>query len=147
MALDTTETKLFKEPEEILKRSKYKCNLTFKSSTFDFINLPKILRSKEVCDNFPSNFDIFDIPVVVYNLDPSTRSTLFNYKHFVLHLNIDEFLKDHNSIKCCYNKYDNSFTNSHSRHILTENLNIVNNERLHQLISKGPKYSFGEISD
>ena len=100
-----------------------------------------------MCDNFPCNFDIFDIPVVVYNLDPSTRLTLFNYKHFVLHLNIDEFLKDPNSIKCCYNKYDNSFANSHSRHILTENLNIVNSERLHQLISKGPKYSFGEISD
>ena len=78
--------------------------------------------------------------MVVYNLNPSIRSTLFKYKQFVLHLNIDGFLKDPNSIKLCCNKYDNSFMNNHYSHIITENLNIVNNERLCQLISKDPNY-------
>ena len=78
--------------------------------------------------------------MVVYNLNLSIRSTLFNYKQFVLHLKIDEFLKYPNSIKCCCNKYDNSFIKNHYGHIMTGNLNIVNNEILHQLISKGPKY-------
>ena len=140
MALDITETKLF---NEIIKKSfpKYRCNLTFTSKAFDFIDLPKTLRSKEVCDNPPSNFYISDIPMVVYNLNPSIRSILLSYKQFVLHLNIDEFLKDPNSIKCCCcDKYDNSFINNHYGHIITGNLNIVNNERLRQLISKGPKY-------
>ena len=77
--------------------------------------------------------------MVVYNLSPSIRSTLFNYRKFVLHLIIDEFLKDPNSIKCCCNKY-NSFIHNHYGHIITGNLDIVNNERLHQLISKGTKY-------
>ena len=146
MALDIIETKLFKEPKEIIKKSipKYRCNLTSKSKAFDFINIPKILRSKEVRDNLPSNFNISDIPMVVYNLNPSIRSTLLSYKQFVLHLNIDEFLKDPNSIKCCCcDKYDNSFINNHYGHIITGNLNIVNNERLRQLISKGLKY--GEL--
>ena len=49
-------------------------------------------------------------------------------------------LKDPNSIKCCCNKYDNSVINNHYGHIATGNLNIVNNERLCQPISKGPKY-------
>ena len=93
-----------------------------------------------MCDDLPSNFDIYDIPMVVYNLNPSIRWTLFNYKQFVLHLNIDEFLKDPNSIKCCFNKYDNSFINNNFGYIIIENLNIVNNGRLFQLISKGPKY-------
>ena len=93
-----------------------------------------------MCDNLPSNFNISDIPIVVYNLNPSVRSTLFNYKQFVLHLNTDEFLKDPNSIKCCGNKYDNAFINDHHIHIITGNQNIVNNERLCQLIFKGPKY-------
>ena len=47
MALDITETKLIKQPKEIIKNSfpKYKFSyLTFKSTTFDFINLPKILN-------------------------------------------------------------------------------------------------------
>ena len=92
-----------------------------------------------MCDNLPSNFNISDIPMVVYNLNPSIRLTLLSYKQFVLHLNIDEFLKDPNSIKCCCcDKYDNSFINNHYGHIITGNLNIVNNERLRQLISKGP---------
>ena len=30
--------------------------------------------------------------------------------------------------------------NNHYGHVITGNLNIVNNERLRQLISKGPKY-------
>ena len=72
--------------------------------------------------------------MVVYNL------ILFTYKQFVFHLNIDEFLKGSNSIKCCCNKYDNSFINNHYRHTITSNLNIVDNEILCQVISKGPKY-------
>ena len=49
MTLDIIEIKLFKELTEIIKKpiSKYRCNLTFKSKDFDFINLPKILRWKE----------------------------------------------------------------------------------------------------
>ena len=91
--------------------------------------------------------------MVVYNLNCSIRSTLFNNKKFVLHLNIDQFLKDPNSIKCCCNKYDNSFINNHYGHIIMGNLNIVNDERLRQLVSKGPKYQepkqicFGEARE
>ena len=60
IALDIIETKLFKDPKEIIKKSipKYRCLLTFKCKAFDFIKLPKILRSKAVCDNLPCNFDM-----------------------------------------------------------------------------------------
>ena len=56
-------------------------------------------------------------------------------------------------IKYCCNKYDNSFINNHCGHIITGNQNVVNNERLRQLISKGPKYQepkqtcFGEARE
>ena len=65
---------------------------------------------------------------------PSIRSTLFRYKKFVLRLNIDEFLKDLTSIKCCCNKNDNSIVKNHYDHTITGNLNIVNNEKLGPLI-------------
>ena len=48
--------------------------------------------------------------------------------------------KGPNSINYCCNKYNNSFINNHHGHIMTGNLNIVNNERLCQLISKDPQY-------
>ena len=75
MVLDITETKSFKEAKETIEKSfpKYRCNWTFKSKAFDFINLPKILKWNEVCNNLPSNFEISDIPTLVYNLNPSTR--------------------------------------------------------------------------
>ena len=46
MALDIIETKLFKEPKEIIQKSipRYRCNSTFKSKAFDSVDLPKILR-------------------------------------------------------------------------------------------------------
>ena len=67
--------------------------------------------------------------MAAYNLNPSIRSTLFNHKQFLLHLNIDEFLKDPNSIKCCCNKYNNSFINNYYGHTITWDLSIANNER------------------
>ena len=84
MALDIIETKLFKEPKEIIKKSilKYRCNLIFKSKIFDFINLPKILRSKEMCDNLRSNFDISDILMVVYNLNPPLDRPFLTINNF-----------------------------------------------------------------
>ena len=78
--------------------------------------------------------------MVVYNQNHSIRPTLFNYKQLVLHLNIDQFLQNPNSIKCCFNKYDNSFINNDYGDIITRNLNIVKNERLPYVIFKGPKY-------
>ena len=71
--------------KKLIKKSipKYRFNLAFKGKAFDFINLPNILRWKEVCDNLPSNFNISDIPMVVYNINPSIRSTMFNYQQFV----------------------------------------------------------------
>ena len=71
--------------------------MIFKRKAFDLINLSKILRSKEVCNNLPHNFEISDIPMVAYNLNLAIRLTLFNYKQFVHQLNICKFLKDLNS--------------------------------------------------
>ena len=43
-------------------------------------------------------------------------------------------------IKYCWNKYDNSFISNDYGHIIEGNQNVINNERLRQLISKGLKY-------
>ena len=83
MALDIIETKLFQETKEIIKKSisKYRFNLTFKSQAFNFINLPKILRSKEVCDNPPSNFDISEISILFLISTPVLDRTFLTIKN------------------------------------------------------------------
>ena len=80
--------------------------------------------------------------MIVYNLNSSFRSTLFNYKQFPLHLNIDGFLKDHNPIKCFCNKYNNSSINSHYSHIITGDVNIVDSVKLCQIIFKCSTFFF-----
>ena len=71
ITLNIIETKLINEPKEVFKKSihKSRCILTFKSKAFDFLSLPEILRSKEVCNNLPSKFDNSDIPISFPLLD------------------------------------------------------------------------------
>ena len=77
MPLNIIETKLFKELKETTKKYNplYRCNLTFKSKAFEFINLLKIFRLKEMYNNLPSNFEISEIPMIMYNHNPYIIST------------------------------------------------------------------------
>ena len=61
---------------------------------FDFINLPKTIRAREVCHNFLS-----DILMIGNNPNPQIKSILVNYKQYVVRLNIYEFFKNPHSIK------------------------------------------------
>ena len=76
--------------------------ITFKNKAFDFICLPKVLRSTNACNNLPPDFKDIGIPMTIHNLNSCIRSTLFNYKEFVPQLDIDKFLKCKNPSKCCW---------------------------------------------
>ena len=78
--------------------------------------------------------------MVACNLNPSIRSHLLNYKQFILQINISEFLKEPDSVKCCCNKYSNNFVKNYYGHTITGDFNIVTNEKTGELIFKGSKY-------
>ena len=83
-----------------------------------------------------------DIPMVVYKLTPSIRSDIFNYKSFVSNFNIDEFHNNPNCIPCfCHEPgFNPTLIDGQHGHIVTGELKIIKNIKLHNLISKGPKY-------
>ena len=82
-----------------------------------------------------------DIPMVVYSLSETTRSKILNYKKFVTkELDLDAFSKDLNSISCNCSNYSKDFIDPNRGHVLTGNLQIINNNKLRKLISKGPKF-------
>ena len=81
-----------------------------------------------------------DVLLVGNNLNPQIRSILFNYKQYVVRLNIDEFFKNPHSIKRWCKKYNNFFINNHKSHIIKGNLNNVCNERFSRFPSKTPKH-------
>ena len=78
--------------------------------------------------------------MVVYSLSQPIRSRILNYKKFVSELDLDGFNENKDSIKCHCFQYDNKFLNNDRKHILTGNLQIIKNNKLRKLFSKGPKY-------
>ena len=142
MALDIIETRIYKPPPSKPKRTvpKYRISIPFLNKAMDFINLPQIVRSKAAKDSMPSILSDDDIPMIVYSLAQPIRSRILNYKKFVSELNLDSFNANKNSVKCCCSQYDKKFLNNDRNHILTGNLQIIKNNKLRKLFSKGPKY-------
>ena len=61
---------------------------------------------------------------------------IFNYKHVLQDLNIDDFKSKPPDCTCSRSK----FTYNLASHVITGDLNIVNNTSLQNVLSKGPKY-------
>ena len=142
MALDIIETKMYKLPKakKVQTMPKHKMCIPFVNKALEFINLPNILRSKEVMKNTPHLMEVEDIPMVVYSLTDSIRSSIFNYKQFVKHLDFDLFSRDQSTIVCYCKKVDKKFIDNSCNHVLTGDLSIIRNNKLRKLICKGPKY-------
>ena len=149
LALDIIETKIYKASPSPIKRTipKYRCNVKFSNKALDFINLAKIIRTKEVIDACPLSLEHSELPMVVYTLTQPVRSKIFNYQSFVSNLDVPAFLEDNNSIPCSCNQYDNSFIDKDHKHVLTGDLRIINNSKLRKLFTKGPKYREPSLID
>ena len=114
--LDIIETKIFKEPTISPHKKSPKCIIPiFFHNKADFINIPTIIKSLEVIAGFPKKLKDKKIKhSLVYNLSPSIRSKIFNYKESVSSLNVEDLIKDINSLprKC----QDSKFTDQHHDH-------------------------------
>ena len=82
-----------------------------------------------------------DIPMVIYSLSQPIRSKILNYKKFVLNeLDLVKFSQNSKSIPCNCKNYSDKFMDKNRGHVLTGNLQIVQNNKLRKIISKGPKF-------
>ena len=143
MALDIIETRLYKSPPPKKKKEipKYKVTIPFVNKAMDFINLPKLLRSRESHSNMPPVMEEKDIPMVVYSLSQPIRSQILNYKKFVQkELDLEKFSQNPKSITCNCKNYSRKFVNEDRGHVLTGNLQIIKNNKLRKIFTKGPKF-------
>ena len=139
-ALDIISSKLGKPPIQPLIEKKppsNRCHIVFDNKAIDFINVQKILRDKEVLKSLPVHLRN-DTPMVVYELTNSIHSKLFNYKKFVQSFDVDSFLVDNTILPCECEQ--SPFINHDHNHIITGNLDIINDSKLRHLVAKGPKY-------
>ena len=64
-------------------------------------NLPEILHSSALSTSFPILAkEAYVLPTVVYKLNDTIHSELFNYTGFIKNLNLDTFLKERSTLPC-----------------------------------------------
>ena len=116
---------------------KYRCNISFCNKGIDFVNLPRLLNDNDLLKSLPHSFHN-KAPMVVYDLCKTIRSKIFNYKQTIQSLDVESFLADPTTFPCSCEH--SPFTDRHHGHVITGNLDIVTNDRLKKLLSKGPKF-------
>ena len=120
--------------KEKLKREFF--HLPFIDKGLDFINLSGILRSKEVVSKIPIYFQNKEPPVIGYRYNKGIANKLFNYKQSLTQDSIKSIQDSNYACNC----NSSPFKETNSNHVITGNLDIVQNGILRQLIRKGPKY-------
>ena len=64
------------------------------------INLLSILNNPDVISSIPSAMTYFEPPTVVYTLNKSISSKIFNFNKFIASLDVPAFLKDGSILPC-----------------------------------------------
>ena len=128
------------EPVTQLKRKHNTVfTIPFLNKGVEMINLPEIFHAPVLSSSFPKEAkDSYVAPTVVYKLDETIHSELFNYTNFVKNLNLNDFVKDPNILPCkCV---DSVFKDPFHEHIICGDLSIIENIKLRELFKKGPQY-------
>jgi len=108
--------------------------IPFINKGIDFIDLQSIFRDKNIIDSIPKYFKNTEPPIICYKYKKPIRSIIFNYNNIVSDLNIDANVPD--SCDCISSK----FCYSPVGHVITGNFNIIQDKRIRNLLTKGPKF-------
>ncbi len=110
--------------------------LLFHNKGLDYINLPRILNNRAVTHAIPEYFVCQEPPCLGYRYTGTIAKEVFNHKQTCADFQKDQGI---NGFVCaCNNKPE--FIHPKIGHILTGNLNIVNNQQLREILKRGPKY-------
>ena len=110
-------------------------HLKFANKGIDAININNILHNKNVRKTIPPYFKYQSNPKISYTYTRSIASKLFNYRQSLQDWRFTNH--DYDSPCSCSSS---QFLYQPAGHIVTGDLNIVDNTCLRDLISKGPKY-------
>ena len=114
------------------------CQTFFDNKAIQFIKLPRILHDPVVHSCIPSNTNNFDIPKIVFILEKTVHSRIFNFNTFVSNLGVDRFFQGNTILP--YNSEGSEFIYQHHKHIFTGNLKILRDNKLRKLFVKRPRY-------
>ena len=90
-------------------------------------------------DVFPNNDDESLIPSVIFKLLPPIRSKILNYTETVNSIDVSDNNTYGTGIHSC-TCTDSPYCDPQHGHIITGNLQIIQNNKLRKLLTKGPNY-------
>ena len=136
--LDIANCRLFKPVNSSLSKDSPDrfLHLKFANKGIDAININNILHNKNVRKTIPPYFKYQSNPKISYTYTHSIASKLFNYRQSLQDWRFTNHEYDSPPCSCS----SSQFLYQPAGHIVTGDLNIVENTCLRDLISKGPKY-------
>ena len=111
-------------------------HIKFQNKGIDAVNISNILNNKHVQSAIPPYFKNKETPLISYTYSTPVASKIFNYKEVLQSLDLDDFKAHPPSCTCSSSPY----LYSPAGHVVTGDLNIVENEQLKNILAKGPKY-------
>ena len=133
-------TKIYKEtPKKIKSRPKYILPLFFENKGLQFLRLSSILHEEEIKSKLPAQFRDDENPSIVYRLTSTIRNKILNYKDTVSNIDIHDAETFGTGLHTC-DCSSSDFVDQHHKHVLTGDLQIIENLQLRHLIQKGPNY-------
>jgi hypothetical protein len=109
-------------------------HIPFANKGIDAINISNILNKKEVVQIIPPYFKNQSVLIVAYSYTNSIGHKIFNYKEALQDIKIEEYPMNPLTCDCSHSPYQ---YNS-SGHLITGDLNIIQDESLRKVISHGP---------
>ena len=126
---------LFKYQRNYVKSNT--CNqfvvIEFANRYLNEINLNKIFNTPSIIANFPIKNKRYTTPTISFKYTSTVRSKLLNYKKTI-------FEEDTSTFKCNCSQYDEKFVDTHHRHILTGDTDIVSDNKLRKIFTYGPNF-------
>ena len=110
--------------------------IKFANKGIDALNLSNILNQKSVQSNVPPYFQNKESPCISYSYTRSVASKIFNYKRSLQQIDFNSLSQ--NPLPCTCS--GSQFLYAPCGHVVTGDLNIVRNEKLRDLLRKGPKF-------
>ena len=136
--LDIANSRLFRpvnsnNPTDVSSRF---MTLKFANKGIDAINISNILHHKYVKAKVPAYFNNQTTPRISYAYTIPIASKVFNYKQSLRDLQVNNLLGQLPSCSCS----NSPFLYRPAGHVVTGDLNIVDDPNLRDILFKGPKY-------
>ena len=113
----------------------------FVNKGVEMVNLSRILNNQAIKKTLPFR-KLSDrnrnTPLVSYTYTPTIRNKILNYKMVLEEFDLNQHPPESHPLPCDCST--SSFIDHHYGHVITGDLNIINNERLRKLLSKGSNY-------